>query len=145
MLVHTRIVGVDECALMISLLSYLPHVHSIIRKVKLSPSSRFNRKLAPVDFGMGRRDSDIFNNDSTVNFAANHGSGASSSDTIAWPMHRSPSSSSNGHGHGNNMGSISGGSLRRNDSMANAGLDRSDSYGSRGHSNHGHAPQMSEK
>ena len=43
--------------------------HRIVRKIKLSPSSRFDRKLAPIDFGPGRRDSDFYTSTSQVNLA----------------------------------------------------------------------------
>ena len=66
---------------------------SIIRKIKLSPSNRFNRKLAPVDFGDNRRDSDIFAASQADLVSPNNGSGE------AWPLHRSPSQSSTGHGN----------------------------------------------
>lgn len=132
-------------------LSYV--IHSIIRKVKLSPSSRFNRKLAPIDFSANRRDSDYFG---TLGSVDNLASGTHSppngyntdKDVDAWPLHHSPSQSSHGHGRqdsnekigGGMYGAIapalppssSAGSLRRNPTMASsnggaAGLNRADS------------------
>jgi len=84
---------------------------SIIRKVKLSPSSRFNRKLSPIDFSASRRDSDYFNTLGSVdNLAktANGGTGSPPNGMISdkdefgggpnsWPLHHSPSQSSHGH------------------------------------------------
>lgn len=107
----------------------------IVRKIKLSPSSRFDRKMAPIDFTNNRRDSDMYAT-SQVNFAAaasmdSHGRRRSDesqgmADTKnAWPLHRSHSQSSAGHG------SVVDSLHRKNSAGAATLLGRADSLGAK--------------
>lgn len=83
-------------------------LNSIIRKIKLSPSSRFNRKLSPIDFSANRRDSTYFDTLGSVDNLAKTANGGGSppngmisdkDDINSWALNHSPSQSSNGHQH----------------------------------------------
>lgn len=106
-------------------------IWTIVRKIKLSPSSRFDRKLAPVDFGVGRRDSDIYDG-SQVNFATSP-SNRNIVGAEPWPVHRSPSVASSHNSDG----------IKRAPSNGAAHmLNRTGSPDYR--SDQGHGPAMSE-